>query len=159
MRHTLLVVTVSTLILIVCHGCSFSSPVSDFENSVQLNPVTGYFSKRKPYMTEGHVLNKRSFERYFSPARTMGDSLPEVDFDTHKVAAIIMPETPYDTRIILNRAFVEDSILRVQYSIHEVLEKRSYTMIPVRLFTFDSEVKANYIHFEYGDHIIKKPIK
>jgi len=155
----LVVINVFILMVVIFYNCSFTTPVNDHGNRVELTPVTGYLSKRKPYMTEAYVLDKRSFEKYFAPTRTMGDSVPEIDFINKKVAAIIMPQTQYDTRIILNKAFVEDSIIRVQYSIHEVLEKRPYTMVPIRLFTFNSDIKANFIHFEYGDHIIKKPIK
>lgn len=139
-------------------GCS-SSESQDLDNVVKITPVTGYFSKRKPYKLEGYSLDKRLFNRYFSPAKVMGDSLFEIDFESNRVAAIIMPETPYDTRIILNKAYVTDSVLNVEYSIHEVLEKRSYKIVPVRLFTFDKDVEASHINFVYGDHTIKKPIR
>ena len=147
------------LSILVYSSCSLEKNETIPDNKVELTPIRGYFSKRKPYKTEGYVLNKRSFNLYFSPARTMGDSLPEIDFTTKKVGAIIMPETSYDTRIILNNAYLSDSILHIQYSIHEVLEKRPYTIIPVRLFTFDADIEADQVHFEYGEHVIKKPIK
>lgn len=146
-------------LIISIFGYACTAKYGNEHNTVNTTLINGYSPKRKPLKTEAYILNKTNFNNYFKPIKVVLDNNAKIDF-RHKLAgALILPETQYDTRIILNKAFVEDSILHIQYSIHQVLEKRSYKMIPSRLFTFDADIPVKYAAFEYGETIIKKPIK
>lgn len=128
-------------------------------NVVDLTIINGYLPKNSPTTTEAYILNNNNFNKYFSSIKVIPDNDSKIDYSKKLAGAIVLPETRYDTRIILNKAFVTDSILHIQYSVHQVLEKRDYKMKPSRLFTFDKNIPAKYVIFEYGDNIIKKPIR
>lgn len=149
---------ISTLFVAILVSCN-ARYMGD-ENEIELTQINGYLSKRKPRKTtEGYVLNENNFSDYLEKIIPAWGEEPVIDFKKKKVAIIILPESSYDTRIILNKGFVEDSVLHIKYSVHQVLEKRSYRLVPTRVFTFNADVAADSILFEYGETRIKKPIK
>ncbi|PYF75002.1 hypothetical protein [Pedobacter nutrimenti] len=115
---------------------------------VQLGEVEGYFSSLKPAQDTVLILNKSSFSRNFHPARTMGSPLTDINFDTRKTAAIVLPETVFETDIRIDSTYVHEKTLHIVYSVKQSPEKRSFTTIPSKAFTFDAKLDVQAVSFE-----------
>lgn len=122
--------------------------ITKSETEVQLYPLDGYFSVNKPSEVSVYILDKSGFEKNFHPAATMGKPLKEVDFTKEKVGAIVLPSTEYDTEILLDKAYISNKIMHVIYKVNEGMEKRTFIVTPVKLFTFDSSLSIDLVSFE-----------
>jgi len=125
-----------------------SSDIDVIRRSVQLNPLDGYFSVYRPSATTAYILDESNFSKNFHPATTMDNRPRVIDFSVEEVGAIVLPETQYDTEIILDSAYVTERIMHIIYKVNEGVEKRSFSTIPVKLFTFDLDLNVDSISFE-----------
>lgn len=123
-------------------------PVVESETEVRLSPLDGYFSVNRPSEVSIFILDKSGFEKNFHPAATMGNRLREVDFSKERVGAIVLPETEYETEIILDKAYISNKIIHIIYNVNKGTEKRTFTILPVKLFTFDSSLNIDSVSFE-----------
>lgn len=125
------------------------------EPSIQLYPVDGYFSTVKLTEPKVYILDQATFEKNFQPAKTMENSPTEINFDMEKVGAIVLPETPFETTITIDSTSLYNKTLHIYYSINKGQEKRTFTIIPTEIFTFDAEVDAASVSFDNEGRSIK----
>lgn len=126
-----------------------ASDVDLIRQAVQLNPLDGYFTVIRPEETKVYILDKSNFEKSFKPAATMNNRPRVIDFEVEEAGAIVLPETEYETEITIDSAYItNDKIMHVIYSVKKGVEKRSFTIQPVKLFTFDVSLDVDSVSFE-----------
>lgn len=118
------------------------------QEPVTLNPVENYFSVLKPTEKTELVLDSVDFSKDFNPAATMKNKPTSVDFSKEKVGAIILPQTDLETSINIDSAYVINETLNVVYSIKQGTEKRSFTIVPCTLFSFNKDLSKNNVVFK-----------
>lgn len=126
---------------------------------IDINTVDYYFSKQKPSKPLGVVLNEANFDEYFGAAKTNNNQPTLVDFATQDVAAIILPETYYNTTVTLVDAYVNNKVLNVNYSVNADTKKGTSSMIPFAAFTFNNGLGITSVVFKNGNEEITVPIK
>lgn len=142
-------------VLFVATGCKFNSDTQKIEQGaiatgnkkVFLTPLDGYFSAIKTSEEKAFIVEKSEFDSLFHAAPTMAHIPRKVDFSKERVGAIILPETEYATDIVLDSTYILDKILHIYYSIKSDDEKRSFSILPVKLFTFDLALNIDSVVF------------
>lgn len=125
-----------------------NTPEQKTEMPVQLiKDVDNYFATFKPKDVEVLVLGKQEFETKFNGAATMQAKPTEVDFTAHKVGAIVMPETNFETDILINKTSIEGRKLIIDYSTQTKGEKRSFTIVPIKLFQYGIMLDIDSVSF------------
>lgn len=119
------------------------------ETDVLLAPIDGYFTIIKPLEVKSVLIkNQNEFDENFHPAKTMTNKIPQIDFTTNNVGAIVMPTSEYDTKIVINKSYVKENVLYIRYSADKSKEKRTFSTIPQLLFTFSSSLKVDSIQID-----------
>ncbi|MDR1501925.1 MAG: hypothetical protein LBT43_05660 [Prevotella sp.] len=138
-----------------------SQSENDFQNvkNVELTDVDGYFSTKRVTSPEVMLLNETDFDKHFHPAKTLDNVLTTIDFDTQRVGAIILPETRNDVTISLDSSYLKGRTLSIVYSIMRESAERSFTITPVKVFTFDASLNIDSVAFYNGDSIVKFAVK
>jgi len=127
--------------------------VVDHNIHESLNELQGYFTTLKPSEPTVLIINDRSeFDSKFHPARTMTNKVFPVNFETMSVGAIILPETDYETKVIIDDTHVSGNKLHISFHTEKGKEKLSYTSIPQYAFSFDKAIQADSVHFK-GDNL------
>jgi len=115
---------------------------------VKLTAIDGYFSTNKPKQTENFLIKGQSeFDKNFQMAKTMTNSPTKIDFTNNMVGAIVLPASEYDTKIVIDKSYVEGKVLHIYYTVDKGGEKRSFTAHPQYVFTFDSSYNVDAISF------------
>ena len=115
--------------------------VATITEAVTLKSVENYFSVLKPTEKKELILtDSTEFSASFNPAATMGNIPTKIDFSKEKIGAIILPETEFETTINIDSAYVLDRTLNIVYTITKGGEKRSFTIVPCRVFAFDKNI-------------------
>jgi len=104
-----------------------------------INPFENYFAVNKVTSDTELSLDSIQFAKQFQFAATMDNKPVHINFQKEKVGAIILPETEYDTEIALDTNFVQNDTLHVVYSVNKTKEKRTFSTVPVKLFTYNSK--------------------
>jgi hypothetical protein len=121
---------------------------------VPLKPVENYFSIIKPTEKVELVLDSVSFYQNFNPAATMTNRPTIIDFDKEMGGAIILPATEFETTIKIDSSYIANNVLNIVYSVVQNDEKRSFTIVPVKVFTFDKRLDINSVVFKNGESIV-----
>lgn len=104
-----------------------------------IRPLEGYFAISEVSKTTELILDSLQFAKEFHFATTMNNEPANINFQKERVSAIVLPRSEYDTEIILDTNFVRNDTLHVLYSIKTVKKKRTYTMTPIQLFSYNSK--------------------
>lgn len=126
---------------------SSASNIPILRQAIQLNALDGYFSVYKPSETKVYILDKSNFEKNFHAAATVDNRPRMIDFEREGAGAIVLPETEYETEIILDSAYVSNNTMHIIYTINKGVEKRSFTILPVKIFTFEKSLGIDSISF------------
>lgn len=121
---------------------------------VFLRPVENYFSIIKPTEKVELVLDSVSFYQNFSPASTMSNRPTVIDFDKEMGGAIILPTTEYETTIKIDSSYIANNALNIVYSIVQNAEKRSFMIVPTKVFTFDKRLAISSVVFKNGESVV-----
>lgn len=126
-----------------------NDPVEQLDVKViNVTEIENYFSNIAPIRPIGVVIvDENLFNNDFHPARTMNNEIPEIDFSTQNAAAIVLPETAYNTIIRLDSTYLWSNVLNVRYSVEHDSVRRSFTTLPVKLFTFDNNLDISTVLF------------
>ncbi|MBK5722527.1 hypothetical protein JGH11_16760 [Dysgonomonas sp. Marseille-P4677] len=122
---------------------------------IELRDVEDYFFVGKVDDSKVFLLNEADFERYFQPAKTMTNRPTEVDFDMERMGAIVLPETKNNTNILLDSAYLSGRKLNIVYSINQESVKRSFSIVPSKVFTFEASLDVDSVVFRNGNDIYK----
>lgn len=106
-----------------------------------IRPFENYFATSKVSKNTELSLDSIQFENKFHFAATMDNKPVKINFQHERVGAIVLPETAFDTEIVLDTNFVKNDTLHVLYTIKTGQEKRSFTTVPVQLFSYNSRFK------------------
>lgn len=158
-----------TILMASCGGATKTEqPEKTSEHTDQPTPagmpialikdVDNYFITYKPKKVEVLIQDKEEFEANFHPAKTMNNQPTEVDFTVHKVGAIVAPETNIETEIVINKTSIENRKLIVDYSINTKGEKRSFTIIPIKLFKYGTMMEIDTVSFVNKGEVISLPM-
>lgn len=126
---------------------------------VDINTIDYYFSKQKPSKPLGVVLDQSNFDEYFGVAKTNNNQPTVIDFTTQNIAAIILPETSYNTTVTLVDAYVANKTLNVNYTVKADTKKNSFSIVPFAAFAFNSALDINSVVFKNGNEEVTVPIK
>lgn len=126
---------------------------------VELTDVDGYFSTKRVTSTEVMLLSEADFDKYFHPAKTLDNVLTTIDFDTQRTGAIIFPETKNAVTISLDSSYLKGKTLNIVYSTMQEYTERSFTITPVKIFTFDADLNIDSVAFSNGNSIVKFAVK
>lgn len=148
-------------VLLIATSCKFNSDVQKTEQDVVANSnknvsltlLDGYFSTAKGLEEKAFIVTESEFDSLFHPAPTMSHIPRKVDFTKEKVGAIVLPTTEYATDIVLDSAYVSDKVLHIPYSVKSGDEKRSFSILPVKLFTFDLALNIDSVVFDKKDNL------
>lgn len=121
--------------------------VNRIKQSITTNPIQNYFSISRPVEKHELILDSTEFNRYFHPASTISKRPTTINFETEKVGAIILPETNRDTEIFLDSVYIYEDILNIEYSVKEGKEKRSFSTIPIKIFSFERNIPYQSVTF------------
>ncbi|GAB6120883.1 putative periplasmic lipoprotein [Dysgonomonas termitidis] len=132
---------------------------SQYLKDIELTDVDGYFSTKRVTAPEVMLLNETDFDKHFHPAKTLDNVLTMIDFDTQRVGAIILPETKNAVTISLDSPYIEGRTLNIVYSIMQESSERSFTIAPVKVFTFDASLNIDSVAFLNGDSVVKFAVK
>lgn len=135
---------------------SIKSAETAAQEKVEVSPLEGYFTSLRPKELTLAILDSTSFNKDFHPARTMDKPLRQVDFKTEKAGAIVLPETAVETEIKIDSSYITGKVLHIAYAVKQGTEKRSFTTIPVKLFTFISKTGIDSVSFD--DHGVSKKV-
>lgn len=147
-----------TSITIFTIGCSSKKEKKvDFNQEVNKNhtktepvpysfirPFDGYFAKSKVNKITELNIDSIQFAKEFQFAATMNNKPITIDFLHERIGAIILPESAYDTQIVLDTNFVKNDTLHVVYQINKGKEKRSFTTVPIQLFTYNAKFNLKF---------------
>ncbi len=122
-------------------------------SEVEISDVNGYFAVNKVESPKVYVLDEAGFKENFHPAPVMGNPPTSIDFAAQKVAAIVLPETEFETTISIDKVYQEGKTLNIVYSYNQGTEKRTFTTKPVKIFTFSSQTGADTVVFKAGDQV------
>lgn len=104
-----------------------------------INPFDNYFATSKVTANTELSLDSAQFAKDFQFAATMNNKPATINFAKEKVGAIVLPETAFDTEIILDSNFVKNDTLHVVYKIEQGKNENTYTTVPVKLFSYESK--------------------
>ncbi len=141
----------AALILFVCAGevsakdVSFSQLSNFFvKNNVELQNSENYFV----------VKSQKEFSNIFGIARTMGNTVEQVDFSKYFVVAVVSNATNRETSIKINSVTEKNGNLNIKYSIKRA-RKLSYTSTPFMAVKIS---RGNYANITFSKGIFKKSI-
>lgn len=154
------------VILVLLTSCSMNqsksedkSNTNEFEATtsslVKIQYIESYFAIAKPQRPVGLIMDKEQFNENFSPAKTMSNNITKIDFDTQKVGAIVLPETSHNTVILIDSVHLKGTTLNVDYTVIRDNEKRSFSIVPAKAFTFDSSLNIKSATFIDNSDSIK----
>ncbi len=124
------------------------SDVPLINREIELNLLDGYFSVYKPTKTEVYILDKTNFEKVFQPNVEVDNRPRVIDFEREGAGAIVLPETNYNTDIVLDSAYVRNNTMYITYSIDESIEELDKPIQPLLIFTFDKKLDVRSISFK-----------
>jgi hypothetical protein len=121
---------------------------------IKVNEVEGYFVTQRSNEPRALILDELGFNKYFHVAKTMTNVPTKIDFNTKKVGAVILPETDFRTTIVINSISLSGKTLVVDYSVNRDKEKQSFTIIPSKAFTLDSDLAVDVVIFKNGNNTV-----
>lgn len=104
-----------------------------------ISPFDNYFAVNSVQSNTELSLDSIQFSKNFQYAATMNSSPLKINFQKERVGAIVLPETAYDTNIVLDTNYVRNDTLHVIYSINRGKNENTFTTNPVKLFTYNAK--------------------
>lgn len=138
---------------------STSTDTITTSEKVELAELNGYFLKLRPDTIFVALLDSANFYNTMGVAMTMGKNKPtEIDFEKDIIGAIALPETYYETVIKVDTTSIDNRILNIHYSVSVIGEKRTFSIIPVNVFTINKELVLDSVAFLNNDNRIIMPM-
>lgn len=137
------------LILILCFSSCHSAQRMDqpIVETVELkiNYLNGYFVKNTVEIEAEtlHLIisNQKSFDAYFGVAKTMNNTISEVDFRNNNVVAIIKKASTMSQNVSIKGALGNNELLNVYYETN-MMEEQTYSSVAMKLFQIPKTYKT-----------------
>ncbi|WP_310991571.1 hypothetical protein [Aequorivita marina] len=143
MKHTLVLIVLLTLAS--CNNTK-NEPNTNEKPEFEVNFLEGYFPKNDiefnaPVKTLV-IRDKESFQKYFGIAQTMKNDIPEIDFENHKVIALISAPSDKKQEIAVTNTQLKKNKIQVKYKLILGKETQSFTATALKIFTIPESVYA-----------------
>jgi len=123
---------------------------------VMVGNVEGYFTTLNPRQPVVMIIdNQKDFDDNFNPARTMDNNPTKIDFNSNNVGALVLSPTDFETRINIDTVYNVRNILHVFYTTQMIGGRRSFSITPQNVFTFDKSLGIDSIYFTTTDMLLK----
>ncbi len=141
MKNTLVIFFL--LILVSCNDFKKENEKVKSEPTIEL--MEGYFPKNDiEYNQPVRVIiatNKQDFDKYFGVAKTMTNTISEIDFDKNKVVAIIAKPSDNEQTIIISETKLKNNKLAINYKL-EIGELQSFSSSDLKMFKIPKTINA-----------------
>ncbi len=124
-----------TIVAVAFASCNSISQADAYNGRVDyMEGLNYFFNTNAPKKVPEKITSQRMFDKYFSPATTMGKGgeATEINFKTHFVVPVVLPETNRDTKILLQNMYAKTPDLTLNYGV-KVGAVRTYTTQPSRV--------------------------
>ena len=141
MKNTLVIFVL--LILVSCNDAKKENQNTNSESTIEL--MEGYFPKNDIEFNQPvRVIiakNKEDFDRYFGIAKTMTNTISEIDFDKNKVVAIIAKPSDNEQSIKIFETKLKNNKLAINYKL-EIGEPQSFSSSDMKMFKIPKSINA-----------------
>ncbi len=157
--------------MLICFACSSKAsknqPQADSTATVEIAPqvlpvstqlLAGYFLKNT-YKVNDDVdcilfPDQASFDKVLGIAKTMTNKVDKPNFEKNIVAAIALKPTKKNTEISISKAEKVNEAINI-YLEQTIGEDLTYTMTPLKVFSFPKESGVSTVNFMMGAKVIK----
>lgn len=141
MKNTLVIFVL--LILVSCNDTKKENQNINSESTIEL--LEGYFPKNDIEFNQPVrviiATNKEDFDRYFEVAKTMTNTISEIDFNKNKVVAIIAKPTDAKKIIKISETKLKNNKLGINYKL-EISEPQSFSSSEMKIFKIPKSINA-----------------
>ncbi|MGO3182520.1 MAG: hypothetical protein ACTIJ9_06770 [Aequorivita sp.] len=131
------------LILVSCNDAKKEGENTNSEASVEL--MEGYFPKNDMEFNQPvRVIitdKKEDFDRYFGVAKTMTNTVSEIDFDKNKVVAIVTEPSDRKQIIKISETKLKNNKLGINYKL-EIGDSQSFSSQALKMFKVPKSIYA-----------------
>jgi hypothetical protein len=131
--------------LLSCNVMQKTNQSEAVATETEINYLAGYFLKNDvDFKTETKYLvltNRNDFDQYFGIAKTMNNTISEIDFEISNVAALIYKASYTPIEISLINEVSANEVLHFQYKT-TIQEKQSFSSTSMKLFTIPKTIKS-----------------
>lgn len=145
---TLLVSILLTIITGTFSSCNSISKADAYNGRVDYMEGLNYrFNSHSHKKVPEKITSQHMFNKYFTPAPGTGLSreATEINFKTHFVVPVVLPETNRDTKILLQDMHANTPNLTLNYGV-KVGNVRDYTTMPSKVVIVIKRFKNYKVH-------------
>lgn len=136
--------------------CAFTSGA--YAGDVKFSELNNFFVKNNVKLENSEnyfvVNNQKEFLNLFGMARTMTNTIEQVDFSKYLVVAVVLNATNKETDIKINSVKEKNDNLCIKYSIKRGKEQ-SYSSVPFKAIKV---AKGSYTNVSFSKGFLKKTI-
>lgn len=136
------------IVAVAFASCNSISQADAYNGRVDyMEGLNYFFNTNAPKKVPEKITSQRMFDKYFSPATTMGTGgeATEINFKTHFVVPVVLPETNRDTKILLQNMYAKTPDLTLNYGV-KVGAVRNFTIQPSRVVIVNKRFKNYKVH-------------
>ena len=137
------------LIIIFCFSSCNSvkrtvQPITE-NTELTIDYLEGYFLKNTVEFEEEkkHLIisSQENFDTYFGIAKTMNNTISEIDFKNYNAVAILLKESKMSQALSVKSILSNKNVLNVYYET-AIMEEQTYSSIAMRLFKIPKSFKT-----------------
>lgn len=136
--------TVTILLVLSFFSCN-DPKKKDATSETPIELIEGYFPKNDIEFNQPvRVIvtkNKEDFDKYFGVAKTMTNTVFEIDFDKNKVVAIVAKPTDRKQTIKISETKLKNNKLVIKYKL-EIGDSQSFSSSDLKMFKVPKSIKA-----------------
>ena len=126
------------IVAVAFASCNSISQADTYNGRVDyMEGLNYFFNTNAPKKVPEKITSQRMFDKYFSPT--------EINFKTHFVVPVVLPETNRDTKILLQNMYAKTPDLTLNYGV-KVGAVRNFTIQPSRVVIVNKRFKNYKIH-------------
>ncbi|MCU4154988.1 hypothetical protein J1N10_03305 [Carboxylicivirga sp. A043] len=137
--------TLFALFTITAIVSCFQSKTKESNNTDKLTYLNGYFLRNNVSLNEEVnpivITSKNEFDNYFGIAKTMNNTVSEVEFDKNNYAAIITKPSSTKQMVIITNSKEENGQLTINY---KILKEGNQTFVSneMKIFAMPKTIKS-----------------
>lgn len=136
--------TVTILLVLSIFSCN-DAKKKDANSETPIELIEGYFPKNDIEFNQPVKVivtgNKEDFDRYFGVAKTMINTVSEIDFDKNKVVAIVAKPTDRKQTIKISETKLKNNKLVIKYKL-EIGDSQSFSSSDLKMLKVPKSIKA-----------------
>ncbi len=140
------------MLLFSCNDSKKEEQNSNSESNIEV--IEGYFPNNDIEFSQPVKViitsNKEDFERYFGIAKTMSNTISEIDFDNNKVVAIIARPLDKKQTISILETKLKNNKLAIKYKL-EIGAPQSFSSTDLKMLKIPKSINAIDVYTDEGE--------